>query len=101
MEPGTFSGAPGMTPGMTHSSSPEQIGSASGGDALSAPDAAPSRKAPWMAFIGLPLRAAGRLDPASAQTFLEVGVGVVLVPIVMPWGHVWENYVRRVGDRWR
>ena len=58
-------------------------------------------KALWMAFIGLPLWAAGRLDPASAQTFYEVGVGVVLVPIVMPWGYVWENYVRRAGDRWR
>ena len=58
-------------------------------------------KALWMAFIGLPLWAAGRLDPDSAQTFFEVGVGVVLVPIVMPWGHVWENYVKRPAERWR
>ena len=58
-------------------------------------------KALWMAFIGLPLWAAGRLDPASAQSFFEVGVGVILVPIVMPWGYVWENYVRRPADRWR
>ena len=55
----------------------------------------------WMAFIGLPLWAAGRLDPASAQTFFEVGVGVILVPIVMPWGYVWDNYVKRPADRWR
>ncbi len=58
-------------------------------------------KALWVAFIGLPLWAAGRLDPASAQTFYEVGVGVILVPIVMPWGYVWENYLRRPADRWR
>ena len=58
-------------------------------------------KALWIAFIGLPLWAAGRLDPDSAQTFFEVGVGVILVPIVMPWRYVWENYVRRPGDRWR
>jgi hypothetical protein len=55
----------------------------------------------WVAFIGLPLWAAGRLDPDSAQTFFEVGVGVVLVPIVTPWRYVYENYVRRPGDPWR
>ena len=55
----------------------------------------------WIAFIGLPLWAAGRLDPASAQTFFEVGVGVILVPIVMPWGYVWRHYVKAPGDRWR
>lgn len=58
-------------------------------------------KALWIAFIGLPLWAAGRLDPASAQTFFEVGVGVILVLIVMPWGYVFENYLKRPGDRWR
>ena len=58
-------------------------------------------KSLWIAFIGLPLWAAGRLDPDSAQTFFEVGVGVVLVPIVMPWGYVFEYFVRRPGDRWR
>ena len=58
-------------------------------------------KALWMAFIGLPLWAAGRLDPDSAQTFYEVGVGVILVPIVMPWRYVIENYVKRPADRWR
>ena len=58
-------------------------------------------KALWMAFIGLPLWAAGALDPASAQSFFEVGVGLILVPIVIPWGYVWENYVKRPGERWR
>ena len=58
-------------------------------------------KALWIAFIGLPLWAAGRLDPDSAQTFFEVGVGVILVPIVMPWGYVWRHYVKGAADRWR
>jgi hypothetical protein len=58
-------------------------------------------KALWIAFIGLPLWAAGRLDPASAQTFFEVGVGVILVPIVMPWSYVWHHYVKGTADRWR
>jgi hypothetical protein len=58
-------------------------------------------KALWIAFIGLPLWAAGRLDPDSANTFFEVGVGVLVVPIVLPWRYVWQNFVRRPGDRWR
>jgi hypothetical protein len=58
-------------------------------------------KALWVAFIGLPLWAAGRLDPDSAQTFFEVGIGVILVPVVMPWGYVFENYLKRPADRWR
>ncbi len=58
-------------------------------------------KALWLAFIGLPLWAAGRLDPDSAQTFFEVGVGVVVVPIILPWRYVWQNYISRPGDRWR
>ena len=58
-------------------------------------------KALWIAFIGLPLWAAGRLDPDSAQTFFEVGVGGILVPIVMPWRYVVEHYVKGPADRWR
>ena len=55
----------------------------------------------WLAFIGLPLWAAGQLDPGNAQSFFEIGVGIVLVLIVMPWGHVWRNLVRRPSERWR
>ena len=55
----------------------------------------------WMAFIGLPLWAAGRLEPADSETFVNVGVGIPLVLIVMPWRYVWDNYVVRPSERWR
>lgn len=55
----------------------------------------------WMAFIGLPLWAAGRLDPANSESFFSVGVGIPLVLIVVPWRYVWENYVVRRSERWR
>lgn len=58
-------------------------------------------KALWLAFIGLPMWAAGELDPASSETFVNVAVGAPLVLVVMPWRYVFDNYVRRPGERWR
>ena len=55
----------------------------------------------WMTFIGLPLWAAGQLEPADSETFVNVGVGIPLVLVVMPWRHVWDNYVVRRSERWR
>lgn len=57
-------------------------------------------KALWLAFIGLPMWAAGDLDPANSETFVNVAVGAPLVLIVMPWRHVFDNYVRRPSERW-
>jgi hypothetical protein len=28
-------------------------------------------------------------------------MGVVLCPLVIPWGYVFTNYVRKAGDRWK
>ena len=58
-------------------------------------------KALWLAFIGLPMRSAGRLDPGNMETFYNVAIGLPLVLIVVPWGYVWRNYVRRPSERWR
>lgn len=58
-------------------------------------------KALWLAFIGLPMWAAGELDPANSETFVNVAVGAPLVLVVMPWRYVFDNYVRRPSERWR
>lgn len=58
-------------------------------------------KAMWLVMIALPLWADGRLDERTAQTVVDCLVGVVLVPLAMPWGYVWRRYFRRPGDRWR
>lgn len=55
----------------------------------------------WVLAIGLPARAAGPMDPGTAQTFFDCMVGVVLIPLVVPWGYVWAQYVRAPGDRWK
>ena len=58
-------------------------------------------KAIWMIAIGLPGRAAGTLTPAMEDTFFAVLMGIVLVPLALPWSYVWRHFVKEPGDRWR
>ena len=51
--------------------------------------------------VALPLWNAGDLDAATRETTIECLIGVVLCPLVIPWGYVWLNYVKKSGDRWR
>lgn len=51
--------------------------------------------------VALPLWKTGQMDPANRETAIECLMGVVLCPLVIPWGYVWTNYVRKAGDRWR
>lgn len=55
----------------------------------------------WLAFIGLPLWMAHRLDEANSETFLNVTVGIPLVLIVFPYAYAFRNYVKRRGDPWQ
>jgi hypothetical protein len=41
------------------------------------------------------------LPPTFAEDFFAIGVGVILMPLVIPWGYVWRHYVKQPGDRWR
>lgn len=54
----------------------------------------------WVVAIGLPLWRAGKLDADFAETFKATFMGVVLVPLIIPWPYVWANYVKKPGDRW-
>jgi len=58
-------------------------------------------KGVWLAAIGLPLWAAGQLDAATRQSVFDCLLGVVLVPIAIPWPYVVAHYLRAPGDRWR
>lgn len=58
-------------------------------------------KVVWMVAIGLPARASGTLTGPMNETFFEVLFGIVLVPLVLPWGWVWRHYVTGPGERWR
>ena len=61
-------------------------------------------KSIWILTFGLPLSLSGGLDPnvtfGGTETLIACLVGVVLVPIAMPWGYVLKHYLRAPGDRW-
>jgi hypothetical protein len=61
-------------------------------------------KAIWILVFGLPLLLSGGLDPnvsfGGTETLIACVVGVVLVPLAMPWGYVFEHYVKAPGARW-
>jgi hypothetical protein len=61
-------------------------------------------KSIWILVFGLPLLLSGGLDPnvtfGGTETLTACLVGVVLVPIVVPWGYVLKQYVKAPGDRW-
>ena len=58
----------------------------------------------WILVFGLPLLLSGGLDPnisfGGTETLIACIVGVVLVPIAMPWGYVLKHYLKVPGDRW-
>src|ERR671916_2498800 len=61
-------------------------------------------KSIWLLTFGLPLLLSGGLDPnvsfGGTETLIACLVGVVLVPLVMPWGYVLKHYLKAPGDRW-
>ena len=58
-------------------------------------------KATWILFYGLPQWRSGLTPSTFAGDFQAIAAGVILMPIVIPWGYVWRHYVRAAGDRWR
>ena len=61
-------------------------------------------KSIWILTFGLPLSLSGGLDPnvsfGGTETLVNCLLGIVLVPLVMPWGYVLKQYLRAPGDRW-
>ena len=57
-------------------------------------------KSIWMVAYGLPQWSAGQFPPTFAEDFFNIGVGVILMPLVIPWGYVWRCYVIRHGACW-
>lgn len=58
-------------------------------------------KTVWLFDFGLPQWFAGRIPPTFADDFQAIALGVILMPIVIPWSFVWRHYVKAPGDRWR
>jgi hypothetical protein len=58
-------------------------------------------KSIWMVAYGLPQWSSGQLPPTFAADSFNIGLGVILMPLVIPWGYVYRHYVRQSGARWR
>jgi hypothetical protein len=54
----------------------------------------------WLLSWGLPLWFTQQLGMDSQETLISVLVGVVLVPLVIPWGYVFKQYVKAPGNPW-
>jgi hypothetical protein len=57
-------------------------------------------KSIWVLAFGLPLWLNNQLDANTGETLFACLMGVVLVPIVVPWGYVFNHYLRASGDPW-
>lgn len=58
-------------------------------------------KSIWMLAYGLPQWYAGQLPATFAEDSFNIGVGVILMPLVIPWGYVYRHYVKQSCARWR
>jgi hypothetical protein len=58
-------------------------------------------KAVWVLAFALPQWSAGQLAPDAQAVLINNLVGIVLVPLVMPWGYVFKQFVKTPGDPWR
>ena len=58
-------------------------------------------KSIWTLAYGLPQWYASQLPATFAEDSFNIGVGVILMPLVIPWGYVYRHYVKQSGARWR
>lgn len=60
-----------------------------------------SWKAIWLLAFGLPQWSAGQMPPTWPEDFKAIAAGVILMPIVIPWGYVYRHYIKQPSQRWR
>ena len=58
-------------------------------------------KTMWLIAYGLPQWSSGQLPPTFAEDFPNILMGVILMPLVIPWGYVYRHYVKQQANRWR
>jgi hypothetical protein len=57
-------------------------------------------KAIWLIAVGFPMWSSNQMDAATVETAQNCLMGVIFL-IVIPWPYVFENYVKKPGDRWK
>lgn len=55
-------------------------------------------KTMWLLLIALPRWMDGSIDEATAQTVIDCLIGVILVPLAVPWGYVVANYLKAPSE---
>jgi hypothetical protein len=55
----------------------------------------------WLIAFGLPQWSSGQLPPTFVEDFKAIAAGVILMPIVIPWGYLYRHYVKQPANRWR
>src|ERR1700739_1442753 len=55
----------------------------------------------WLLAYGIPQWSAGQMPATFAEDFQNIVLGVIVMPIVIPWGYVYRRYVKQPADRWR
>ena len=58
-------------------------------------------KSTWLFAFGLQQWSSGAVPPTFAEDFKAITAGVILMPLVIPWGYVWRRYFKQAGDSWR
>jgi hypothetical protein len=57
-------------------------------------------KSIWTVAYGLPQWSTSELPPTFAEDAFNIGLGVILMPLVIPWRYVYRHYVKQSGARW-
>ena len=55
----------------------------------------------WVLGTALPLYLRDGLDQYATETLFACLLGIVLVPIAMPWRYFWQQYATASSERWR
>lgn len=54
----------------------------------------------WIVAFALPMWAGPGLDAYASETLFACSMGVVLVPLVLPWGFIFRQYIQTPSTRW-
>ena len=57
-------------------------------------------KSIWLIAIAYPLWRTNQMDNDVWDSVRACVMGVVIMPISIPWSYVWNNYVKAAGNRW-
>ncbi len=55
----------------------------------------------WLAAIALPRYLAQDFPPPIRETTINCLLGLILVPLAMPWSYVWQEYFKAPSEPWR